>query len=137
MKKALMLLWLFGFGGALYFAVEMIWRGCSHPAMIVVGGLCFVLIGLINELLTYDMSILLQGIIATAAVLLVELLSGILLNIVLQLNIWDYSNLPFNLLGQICLYFSGLWYILSLVGIVLDDYLRYWIFGEQKPRYKI
>lgn len=35
-----------------------------------------------------------------------------------------------------CLPFTAAWYILSLLAIVLDDHLRYWIFGEEKPRYK-
>ena len=35
-----------------------------------------------------------------------------------------------------CLPFTVAWYILSLLAIVLDDHLRYWIFGEEKPRYK-
>lgn len=51
-------------------------------------------------------------------------------------GIWDYSNMPFNIIGQICLPFTVAWYILSLLAIVLDDHLRYWIFGEEKPRYK-
>lgn len=137
MKKVLMLLWLFTIGGGLYLCIEIAWRGHSHPAMIFVGGLCFVLIGLINERLTFDMSLLLQALIATGIVLIVEFFSGVLLNIVLQLHIWDYSDLPFNLLGQIQLYYAGAWYVLSLIGIIIDDYLRYWLFGEEKPRYKI
>ncbi|MBR2166928.1 MAG: hypothetical protein IJ920_01115 [Paludibacteraceae bacterium] len=29
----------------------------------------------------------------------VELISGFVLNIMLKLNIWDYSNMPLNFLG--------------------------------------
>ena len=53
----------------------------------------------------------------------------------LGLNIWDYSNMPLNLWGQICLPFSCLWFFLSAVAIILDDELRYNIFGEEKPHY--
>ena len=44
--------------------------------------------------------------------------------------------MPFNLLGQICLPFAVAWLALAAVAIVLDDYLRYWLFGEEKPRYR-
>ena len=39
--------------------------------------------------------------------------------------------------GQICPQFSFLWLWISLAGIVLDDWLRYWLFGEERPRYRL
>jgi uncharacterized membrane protein len=134
MKKALI---LFGIGGGLYLLIELLWRGYSHPAMYLVGGVCFVLVGLLNEWFKFEMSLLLQGVIATVVILAVEFTAGVILNIWLKLGIWDYSNLPCNLLGQICLYYAGAWYVLSIGGIVLDDSLRYWLFGEERPRYKL
>ena len=77
-----------------------------------------------------------QMFICAVGITAIEFLSGYILNIVLGLGIWDYSNMPFNIIGQICLPFTVAWYILSLLAIVLDDHLRYWIFGEEKPRYK-
>ena len=35
------------------------------------------------------------------------------------------------------LLFFNIWFYLSLVAIILDDYLRYWMMGEEKPKYKI
>jgi uncharacterized membrane protein len=137
MKKTLILLRLFMIGGGLYLIIEIAWRGYSHPAMYFVGGVCFVLIGLINEQLTFDMSLLVQGLIATGIVLVIEFIAGLVLNVWLQLAVWDYSALPGNLLGQVCVPFAGLWYVLSIAGIVIDDYLRYWFFEEEKPRYRI
>jgi uncharacterized membrane protein len=133
-----MLLWLGTIGGCLWLLIEMLWRGWTHQAMLFVGGVCFVLIGLINEFrLTWDMPLLLQGLIAAATVTAVEFVSGLVLNVWLRLGIWDYSSLPLNLLGQIQLYFVGAWYALSIVGIIIDDYLRYWFFDEEKPRYRL
>ena len=66
-----------------------------------------------------------------------EFIFGVILNIWLGLNIWDYSNLPFNILGQICIPFSTIWYFLSIIGICLDDFFRWKLFNEEKPRYKI
>lgn len=76
-----------------------------------------------------------QMLICSIIITAVEFTSGLILNVWLGLGIWDYSNMPFNILGQICLPFTLLWYVLSAPAIILDDYLRYWIFGEEKPHY--
>lgn len=128
---------LFAIGGLIYYLIEIMWRGYSHISMFILGGICFVLIGLINEYLSFKTPLWKQQLIATAIVTGIELITGLILNVWLQLGIWDYSNLPFNLFGQICLQYSILWFLLSLLAIVLDDWLRYWLFDEEKPHYKI
>ena len=124
-------------GGCVYFLIEMAWRGHSHWTMAVLGGVCFVLIGDINEFIPWNMPLVLQGAIGSGIVTLLELVSGIILNLWLGLGIWDYSNMPFNFLGQICLPFTLLWVALSIVAVVLDDWLRYWLFGEDRPTYTL
>ena len=124
-------------GGCVYFLIEMAWRGHSHWTMAVLGGVCFVLIGDINELIPWNMPLILQGAIGSGIVTVLELVSGIILNLWLGLGIWDYSNMPFNLLGQICLPFTLLWVALSIVAVALDDWLRYWLFGEDRPTYTL
>ncbi len=124
-------------GGCVYFLIEMAWRGHSHWTMAVLGGVCFVLIGDINEFIPWNMPLVLQGAIGSGVVTLLELVSGIVLNLWLGLGIWDYSNMPFNFLGQICLPFSLLWVALSVVAVILDDWLRYWLFGEDRPTYTL
>ena len=124
-------------GGCVYFLIEMAWRGHSHWTMAVLGGVCFVLIGDINEFIPWNMPLILQGAIGSGIVTVLELVSGIILNLWLGLGIWDYSNMPFNLLGQICLPFTLLWVALSIVAVVLDDWLRYWLFGEDRPIYTL
>lgn len=124
-------------GGFVYFLIEMAWRGHSHWTMAVLGGVCFVLIGDINEFIPWNMPLVLQGAIGSGIVTLLELVSGIILNLWLGLGIWDYSNMPFNFLGQICLPFSLLWVALSVVAVILDDWLRYWLFGEDRPTYTL
>ena len=124
-------------GGCVYFLIEMAWRGHSHWTMAVLAGVCFVLIGDINEFIPWNMPLILQGAIGSGIVTALELVAGIILNLWLGLGIWDYSNMPFNLLGQICLPFTLLWVALSIVAVVLDDWLRYWLFGEDRPTYTL
>lgn len=128
---------LFGIGGLIYFGIEMLYRGHSHWTMFFVGGLCFVLVGAINEYFPWEMPLWKQAIIGALIITSVEFVSGCIINLWLGWNVWSYSNQPFNVLGQICLPFSVLWVVVSIFGIILDDYLRYWLFGEEKPRYKL
>ena len=124
-------------GGTTYFSIEMLWRGHSHWTMALVGGVCFILIGAINEYLPWELGMIQQAFIGASIVTAVELIAGLILNVWLKLGIWDYSNMPFNLWGQICLPFFFAWLALSIVAIVIDDYLRYWLFKEEKPHYQL
>ena len=128
---------LFVFGGLMYMGAEILFRGYTHFSMFFVGGLCFVLVGGINEKLPWNMAFVSQMMIASLLVTAVEFIAGVILNLVLGLGVWDYSTLPYNLLGQISLIFSVGWFFLSAVGILLDDWMRYLIYGEERPHYKI
>jgi uncharacterized membrane protein len=103
--------------------------------MILVGGICFVLCGLLNNIFSWEMPLWLQMACSAVIITLVEFASGCILNIWLGLHIWDYSDMPFNIAGQICLPYTILWFFMSAAAIILDDYLRYWFFDEEKPRY--
>lgn len=128
---------LFCVGGMVYNVIEVLYRGYTHWTMFVVGGLCFVLIGLINEILSWETALWKQMLIGGTVITTVEFVTGCVVNLWLGWNIWDYSQLPLNILGQICMPFYFVWVLLSLVGIVLDDMIRWKCFGEDKPRYKI
>lgn len=128
---------LISVGGFLYVLIEVVFRGRSHWTMFLVGGLCFWLIGLINEIIPWEMPLWKQCAIGAIIITSVEFVSGCIINILLGCQVWDYSELPFNLLGQVCLPFAVLWFFLSAAGIVLDDYLRHLLFGEEKPHYRL
>lgn len=137
MKQILKYIILFSIGGLLYCGIEMLWRGRTHWTMFFVGGLCFILCGSINEIFDWQMPLWKQMLICAAGITLIEFISGVIINIVLKLNVWDYSHLPLNICGQVCLLYSFFWFILSCAAIVLDDWLRYWLFKEEKPHYII
>ena len=124
-------------GGAVYVLLEMLWRGYSHWTMFLLGAVCFILIGLVNEVFEWDTPLILQMFCGCAIITALEFVTGCIVNLWLGWEVWNYSQYKFNVLGQISLRSSVGWYFLSLVGIVLDDYIRYWFFGEEKPRYKI
>lgn len=120
---------LFVIFGLLYCGLEILWRGYTHPSMFIVGGICCLLVGLINEI-TPNMSMWLQCLLSAIIITIIEFLSGCILNLWLNLGVWNYTNMPFNLLGQVCLPFSMAWFFLSYVAIKLDDWLRRILFHE-------
>ena len=124
-------------GSIVYMSLEILWRGYTHWTMGILGGICFICIGLINELLSWETPLALQMLIGSTIITILEFITGCIVNLWLGWKVWDYSNLPLNLLGQICLPFSILWYFISAIGIVIDDYIRYIYFDEEYPRYKL
>lgn len=138
MRPAIKGLVLFLIGGATYALLEVIWRGYTHVTMFVLGGVLFIVLGALNEnLLEWDTPLFIQGLIGAVVVTSAELTSGIVLNLWLGMNVWSYSDIPFNFMGQICLPFSLLWVPVSMAAIVLDDYIRFWLFGERRPAYTL
>lgn len=127
---------IFTIGGLLYVLLELAFRGRSHWTMFILGGLCFLIIGHLNEsALTRNWALLPQMLVSSIIITVLEFIFGLVLNVWLGLGIWDYSNMPFNLMGQICLPFTLLWFLLSSVGIILDDTVRNKLFNEPYPTY--
>ena len=124
-------------GGIIYYLLECLWRGYSHWTMFILRGICFIALGLINEILSWDTPLVIQMLIGGTIITILEFITGCIVNLWLGWNVWDYSDLPYNLLGQISLFSSIGWIGLSLVGIVLDDFIRWKYFDEEKPRYKL
>ncbi len=120
--------------GALYMVLEGFWRGWTHISMLVVGGLAAFLIGRLNEHPTfYDRKMWQECVIGILIIFVLEFTSGVILNMWLHLDIWDYSNEWGNLYGKICLLYAFIWFLLVPLAIYVDDYLRYKLFGEKKP----
>ena len=143
MKQLKKYLVLFIVSGSLYYSIEWIWKtffttgSICHWSMALLGGTCFLLIGSINEYISWGMPLVLQGTIGAVVITVLEFIFGCALNLRLGLGVWDYSHLPFNILGQICLPFSFIWFFFSILIILLDDYLRWKWFDEEKPHYKL
>ncbi len=132
-KNYLRLTILFFIFSTTYYFLEILYDGGSHWTMFVCGGLS----GIFGHLLYQnnpEMTVLRRCIAITLMILALEYISGYIVNIRMGLNIWDYSNLPLNLDGQICLRFALLWFFLfSPLILWISAELSYLVFGEQKP----
>lgn len=137
MRQYLKYMFLFASGGLIYNIVELVYRGWTHWTMFFLGGICFLCLGLINEVITWEMPLWQQVLIGSCIITAMEFLTGGIVNLWLGWGVWDYSNMPGNILGQICPQYFVLWIPISLVGIVLDDWIRYWRYDEERPHYRI
>ncbi len=107
-------------GAVGYSLLELLWRGRTHPSMALLGGLCLLTIFFINGRFSHK-SRPYRAFLCAAAITAAELLSGILLNLILHLSVWDYSRQPLHILGQICPLYSFLWFLLSLAVLYVLD----------------
>ena len=116
----------------------MVWReflcnaGNSLPRAKSLG-----FVGLLNEVWQWETGLIRQVLIGTVIATVGEFVTGCIVNLWLGWNVWDYSELPFNILGQITPQFILLWIPIILIAIILDDMLRWKFFREEKPRYWI
>ena len=112
-------------GGLTYMGIEILWRGHTHWTMGVLGGVCFALIGLLDEVQDHP-PMLLQMVQGAAIVTALELLVGLIVNRWLGWNVWDYSDMPGNLWGQVCPQFAAAWLVLSWAAVKLENLMHKW-----------
>lgn len=127
---------LFAIFGLVYYCIEFIFKypRPTHWTMFGVGGFLGYCVGLINNILPWDMPFWQQCLYGGGFITLIEGVSGLILNNLLGLNIWHYTQYTF-FWGQCSWIFTAIWIVLAGVAIVLDDLLRYWLFDEEWPHY--
>lgn len=136
-----MLLWTWG--GALYFLLEVAYKTITgHPeriswTMLVLAIVLCIPVERAGYQLPWETPLWLQALACAALVTVTEFSAGCVLNLWLGLDIWDYSDIPFNLMGQICLPFFFVWFGICMVFIPVFDLLRYAVIGGDKPTYSI
>ena len=131
MKERLSPFWLFIkyagifiIGAVGYGALEVIWRGYTHYSMLLAGGLVLMGAYFINDL-HRGASLILRWAAVTLLILTVELVFGLVFNLVLGMGVWDYSDRTINFYGQICPLYGGLWVLISaLVCVGLEVFRR-------------
>lgn len=106
---------LFGICGAVYVLLELIYRGRSHISMFFAAGLSAVGIWLCcNCRRVKQRCLALKCLVGSTLITTVEFCTGVVVNLWMRLAVWDYSAMPMNLLGQVCLPFSLVWFLLTL-----------------------
>ena len=124
------------FFGVLYCGIEILWRGYTHWTMGVLACVICIPLDIANDtVIPWETPLWLQAIIGGTIITAAEFIAGCIVNLWLGWDVWDYSNMPFNVMGQICLPFTILWIFVSLLAILVDDQVRYRVFGEEVPRY--
>lgn len=89
-------------------------NGPYHPVYGIGLAIAFVILSL-------SFNIWLKFLAVTAAIITVEYVSGLVLNKVFKLNLWNYSKRRYNLHGQICPYISIYW-------IAISALLTFWLY---------
>lgn len=130
---------LFVVGFMTYVTIEVLFRGYSFALMGACGGLAIVILDKINNKLSWNTDILIQALIGSLLITFFELVIGELaLHTSLVPVMWDYSDVPLNFDGVICLPFSLAWAGLSLVAVFIADAITYYVFEELPvPYYKL
>jgi len=109
-------------GGTLYSALEILWRGYTHWTMCMAGGICFSMIYALNDRAHWPFI----GKCAYGAtfITLVEFQIGCVVNLMLGWDVWDYSFVRGNIMGQICPRFTFVWFLLCIPGLYLSEFIR-------------
>jgi len=136
-KRILEYSFLWVLGGTLYYTFEMIFRGFSHWSMFILGGICMVFFAWQGRSEQFSKPLWIQVLRCTIFVTACEFITGLIVNKWLKLDVWDYSDQPFQLFGQICLPFAVIFSGLCAAGILVDGYLLHWIFKEEKPSFRV
>lgn len=141
MKKFIGKLGLFLSCGFIYCMIEILFRGWSHWSMFVLTGFLGVFcVDSINNVLSFDCDYIVQILISTILCTIGEGISGIILNVWLQLNVWDYSKMTFGtfFFGQCNVLFCFAWMlIISIIIFYCDAYNYYILKIEPCPYYII
>lgn len=105
-------LFAFLMGYFIYSLLEIVMRGYTHWTMSLTGGAVLSLLYLLNSRRT--MTLIRSCFIGAVIITAIEFMVGVFDNIIMHWNVWDYSDMPLNLFGQICLPYSFFWFLLCI-----------------------
>jgi len=108
-------------GGAGYCILEILWRGRTHISMAFAGALSLLFIVYLCDRHT-SLPLPLKATLSSVFISAIEFLIGIIVNLWLKFNVWDYSDNFGNIMGQVCPLYSILWFFLSYVIIFVIEY---------------
>ena len=112
----------FAIGAFAYGLIEVIVRGYTHWTMALTGGTVMVLIHLINQ--TKGLSLLTRCLLGATVITSLEFGVGMIVNVALGWNVWDYADKPLNVWGQICPRFCLGWFFISIPAFAISRYIE-------------
>lgn len=115
-------------GAFSYGLCELFVRGRTHITMGLLGGLAMLFIHGLNDKRRNGMPLIIAAFAGALFITSLEYIAGLILNVNLGLEIWDYSELSLNYRGQICLSYSLKWCLISVIGMAFDELLRHFVF---------
>lgn len=136
-RKCSEYLFIWTLGGCVYYTIEVVFRGFSHWSMFVLGGLALVFCTFQGQTMHWTEPLWLQLLRAVIFVTSLEFITGIIVNKWFKLAVWDYSDQPLQLWGQICVPFMILFSGLLVCAILLGGSLTYRLYGEEKPHFHV
>ncbi len=116
-------------GGFAYGLIELLWRGRTHPSMVLTGGCVMILFIKMNRVCR-SLSLPLRCLFGSIIITFFELAVGCTVNLGLGMKVWDYSSMPFHILGQICPLYSFLWFLLCFPVFALCPVLERTVFNR-------
>lgn len=110
---------VFALGGSAYGLMEILFRGHTHWTMVITGGACVLTLYLLEGWLL-GMPLIIAALVGAVIITFYEFCVGMIVNVRLGWQVWDYSALPGNIMGQICPIFTLAWFFLCLLflGII-------------------
>lgn len=137
-NDAIKTLVLFTVGYYIYSIIEIVFRGYTYSLMGICAGLSILLLDKINDNISWDVDILLQGAIGSIIITSMELIVGNLMYACPWIPImWDYHNQWMNYNGIVCPLFSFLWLLLSIVAILVADAINYIVLKDNDTPYYV
>ena len=130
-----LLIWLVG--GCLYYTFEVVFRGFSHWSMFVLGGICMCFCAWQGSVREWRDPMWMQMLRCMVFITSCEFITGIIVNKWMGWHVWDYTDQPFQIMGQICLPFTVIFSGLCAAGILLSGYLLHFLYGEKHPHFHV
>lgn len=114
MSERILEIIVFILGGYCYGMLEILFRGHTHWTMVLTGGACILTMYIISGWL-FRVPLVVGALAGAMIITLYELCVGLIVNMRLGWAVWDYSDMPGNILGQICPTFTAIWFLLCLI----------------------
>lgn len=114
---------MFLLGCFIYSLLEIAARGYTHWTMTLLGGIVGMLLYRLHGTAPRH-TLLLQALSGAFIITALEMVVGVLDNLVLQWHVWSYREMPWNVYGQICLPFSVLWFLVCTPALGICEVVR-------------